>query len=57
MEEVNQGNNVGMIQRCKNGDFVIDSSVIRRRQVLSKDTLDGNLFPCCSVCTTADSGK
>lgn len=57
VKEINERDDVRVVKRSKNGDFIIDSSIIGRGQILAKNTLDGNLFPCCPMCSTANSSK
>ena len=57
VKKVDQGDNMRMVQGGKNGDFIVNGGIVWWWQVLAQDTLDGNLFPCCSVCPTTNGGK
>jgi hypothetical protein len=57
IKEINQGCYVSMLQGSQNGNFVVDSCIIRWWEVLSQDTLDGNLLASGTVSSSADCGE
>ena len=57
VKKVNQGNNVGMLQRREDGNLIVDGSIVRGRQVLPQHTLDGNLLASSTMSTTTDCSK
>lgn len=57
IKEVDQRNNVGMIQTCKNRHFVVNGRIVGWRQILSQDALDGDLASCCAMRPTTNRCK
>lgn len=57
VEEINNGYNVRVVETGKNGDLVVDGSIVGWGQVLAKNALDGDFAPGFSVGSTAYGSK
>lgn len=44
-----------MTQAGKNGNFIVNGSIVRWWQLLAENALDGNFSSSCSMSTTANS--
>ena len=57
VKEINNGYNVRVVETGKNGDLVVDGSIVGWGQVLAKNALDGDFAPGFSVGSTAYGSK